>query len=97
MKEKIDVNYSIKKERVIRLYQTGGLYSRHYCSYVKDDEEQLNKKKEEKKKKKKELERLLRRRDFITFIKISPIIIFGNVLNELIKERENDIRRLNGK
>ena len=43
------------------------------------DEEELKKKKEEKKKKSKELERLLRRRDFITFIKISPIIIFGNI------------------
>ena len=52
------------------------------------DEEQLNKKKEEKKKKRKELERLLRRRDFITFIKISPIIIFGNIFNELKKETE---------
>lgn len=41
-KEKIDVNFSIKKERVIRLYQTGGLFPGQYISYVKDDEEKLN-------------------------------------------------------
>ena len=47
------------------------------------DEIDRKKKKEERIKKKKELERLIRRNDLITFIKIAPIIIFGNVYNTL--------------
>lgn len=47
------------------------------------DEEDRKKKKEERIKKKKELERLIRRNDLITFIKIAPIIIFGNIYQTL--------------
>lgn len=50
------------------------------------DEEDRKKRKEEKLKKKKELERLLRRNDIISFIKISPLVLIGNIFKEFSKE-----------
>lgn len=50
------------------------------------DEEDRKKRKEEKEKKKKELERLIRRNDIITFIKISPLILLGNLMQEFSKD-----------
>ena len=49
------------------------------------DEEDRKKRKEEKQKKKKELERILRRNDIISFIKISPIVLIGNITQEFSK------------
>jgi len=46
------------------------------------DEEDRKKRKEEKLKKKKELERILRRNDIIAFIKISPLILIGNIIEK---------------
>lgn len=46
------------------------------------DEEDRKKRKEERLKKKKELERILRRNDIIAFIKISPLILIGNIIEK---------------